>query len=445
MQAERSRAAELLAGVAIPALGHNGRPLVLTSHRIFMLAFIRRNFRWIAGGFVLTYFSSFGQTYFVSASVAHWQAAFDLSHGEFGRLYMFATLASAACLPFFGRLVDIMPAHRMIAIVVPVLAGATLLAGLATSLHAVVIAVFLLRLFGQGMMTHIALTATGRWFVAERGRAVSLVVMGHQGGEATIPLAFAMLTLAFGYRAGWVAGAVALLVVGLPFAYWAYHQPRHPQAQYESKTGPLQVVRSWTRREVLRDPIFWTLLTGVLAPAFVGTTIFYHQNYLTALHGWPPQLFALSLVVMSLTTISCALVTGALVDRFGARLVLPYFLLPLAGACFALAYSGSALALFAVMLLMGISYGIASTLFGSLWPEIYGAMHLGAIRAVTLSAAVFATAAGPGLTGTLIDRGVTLPAQMLFLGSYCLLATGAMAIASFYLGRRVSETPDEVN
>ena len=401
-----------------------------------MLAFIRHNFRWIAGGFTLTYFSSFGQTYFISASVSEWQAAFGLSHGEFGRLYMFATLASALCLPIVGRLVDLVPPHRMTALVAVVLAGAALLAGYASSLPVLVIAVFVLRLFGQGMMTHIALTTTGRWFVAERGRAVSLVVLGHQGGEATIPLAFAALAIAYGYRAGWIAAAVALLVVGLPFAYWCYRRPRVPHGQLSKETRTAPEVRSWTRREVLRDPIFWVLLTGVLAPAFIGTTIFYHQNYLTALNNWPPQLFASSLLVMALTTVGFALLVGAAVDRFGATSVLPYFLLPLSAACFALAYSGPEFTLFIVMVLLGISYGISSTLFGSLWPEIYGLANLGAVRSVTVAAAVLATAAGPGLTGTLIDRGVDLPAQMIFFGFYCLLAAGGMTIASASLRRR---------
>ena len=401
-----------------------------------MLAFIKRNFRWIAGGFMLTYFSSLGQTYFISASVSEWQAAFGLSHGEFGRLYMFATLASALCLPFVGRLVDVVQAHRTVALVAPVLAGASLLAGYASSVPMLVAAVFLLRLFGQGMMTHIALTTTGRWFVAERGRAVSLVVLGHQGGEATIPLAFAALTIAYGYRVGWVAAAVALLVVGLPFAYWAYRKPRVPHGQLSTEKKSSAEVRSWTRREVLRDPIFWIILTGVLAPAFIGTTIFYHQNYLTALHDWPPQLFATSLLVMALTTVGFALLTGAAIDRFGATLVLPFFLLPLASACFALAYSGPEITLFIVMVLLGISYGISSTLFGSLWPEIYGLANLGAVRSISVSAALLATAIGPGLTGTLIDRGMSLPAQMTFFGFYCLLAAGVMTIASMSLLRR---------
>ena len=403
-----------------------------------MFAFIKHNFRWIAGGFTLTYFSTFGQTYFISASVAEWQAAFGLSHGEFGRLYMFATLASAMCLPFLGRIVDVLRAPTTILLVVPTLAGATLMAGMATSVTTLAGALFLLRLFGQGMMTHIALTATGRWFSAQRGRAVSLVVLGHQSAEASIPLAFAVIAVAYGYQTSWFVGAIALLVIALPFAAWAYSQPRQPKQALAEAASTLHHGRDWTRGEVLRDPVFWMLLTGVLAPAFIGTTIFYHQDYLTAFHGWPPQFFATSLAVMAVTTIVCALTSGAAIDRFSARAMLPLFLVPLGAACFVLGYSSSMAGLLVVMLLLGFSYGIASTLFGSLWPETYGVLHLGGIRAITVSAQVLATAAGPGATGTLIDLGVELPRQMVFLGVYCFLATAAMTLAASILRRRAA-------
>lgn len=401
-----------------------------------MQTFIKQNFRWIIGGFALTFFSSFGQTYFISASIAEWQAAFDLSHGEFGRLYMYATLASAACLPFLGRMVDYVAADKMIALVIPALACAALLAGFATSLAALVIAIFLLRLFGQGMMTHMALTATGRWFHAQRGRAISLVVLGHQGGEATIPLAFSVITLAFGLQAGWSVAALVLVVVGLPFCYWAYSVPREPLSHEVATSKSARHVRSWTRREVIRDPVFWVLLGGVLAPGFVGTTIFYHQDYMATLHGWPPQLFATSLVVLSTTTVVVALIIGAIVDRYGAISILPFFLLPLSASCFTFSLSGAPFVLYLVMLLLGISYGVSSTLFGSLWPAVYGTAYLGSIRSVTVSAVVIATAAGPGLTGTLIDHGVTLPAQMFYLGAYCLIAAVVMAVAASLLRRR---------
>ncbi|MFK7954663.1 MAG: nitrate/nitrite transporter [Lysobacterales bacterium] len=395
-----------------------------------MLAFLQRNFRWIAGGFVLTFFSSFGQTYFISASVAEWQEAFSLSQGQFGRLYMLATLASACCLPFVGRLVDVVAPQVAIVIVMPLLALATLMAGLANSVLMLTISIFLLRLLGQGMMTHIALTTTGRWFVAGRGRAVSLVVLGHQAGEASIPLLFATLALAFGYQWGWVAASLALVIVGLPLGYWAFLRPRSPQASHADDPGSRLPARSWTRGEVLRDPVFWILLLGVLAPAFIGTTIFYHQDYLTTVNQWPPQLYATSLIPMAATTVVMALIVGGIIDAVGAVRVLPLFLMPLAAACFALSVAGPQWSLFLVMILLGISYGVSSTLLGSLWPEVYGPDNLGAIRSVIVAAMVLATAAGPGITGTLLDWGVALSTQMVWLGGYCLIATLAMSVAS---------------
>ncbi len=404
-----------------------------------MLAFIHRNFRWLAGGFLLTFFSSFGQTYFISASVAEWQQAFGLSQGEFGRLYMLATLASACCLPFVGRLVDVLPPHQMVMAVMPMLAAAALLAGFASSVLVLTLAIFLLRLLGQGMMTHIALTATGRWFAAGRGRAVSLVVLGHQGGEASIPLLFATASISYGYQTGWMAAALALLLIGLPLAVWALRRPRSPQLAHVDDLGLPQMVRNWTRAEVLRDPLFWLLLTGVLAPPFIGTTIFYHQDYLTTVNQWPPTLFATALIPMALTTVIMALIVGGLIDRLGAVKVLPFYLLPLALACFAVALSGPGWSLYPAMVLLGISYGVSSTLLGSLWPEIYGAANLGAIRSVIVSAMVLATAAGPGLTGTLMDSGVQLSVQMVWLGVYCLAASAAMMMASIRLVKRGSE------
>jgi MFS family permease len=401
-----------------------------------MIDFLKHNARWIAGGFLLTYFSSFGQTFFISASIAEWQAAFGLSHGEIGRLYMFATLVSAVCLPFVGRLVDIIPEHKTILIVVPVLAGATLLAAYAPSVAVLVIAIFLLRLFGQGMMTHIALTATGRWFAAQRGRAVSLVVLGHQGGEASLPLLFATVSIAFGYQAGWVAGALALLLVGLPFGYWAYSQPREPSHAEIDAHAKKPKVQNWTRGEVLRDPLFWVLLTGVLAPPFIGTTVFYHQDYMTAINGWPDAFYAKSLSIMALTTVVFALICGALIDRYRASTILPFFLVPLSATCFVLGSGGPPSTLITAMVLLGISYGFSSTLFGAVWPEVYGTKHLGAIRSLIVSAMVLSTAAGPGVTGTLIDHGIALSTQFSWLGIYCLCAALSMGLASLKLRRR---------
>lgn len=398
-----------------------------------MLAFLKRNFRWIGGGFLLTFCSSFGQTFFISASAGEWRAAFSLSHGEFGGIYMAATLASAASLPFVGKIVDIAPERRVVLMTMPVLAAACLLAAYAPSVMVLTIAIFLLRLFGQGMMTHIALTATGRWYAAERGRAISLVVLGHQGGEFILPILFSIVALRFGFQAGWIAGAAALLAVGLPLSYLAYRHPRAPRGEAPTGAG---ATRDWTRAEVLRDPYFWPLMTGVLAPPFIGTVIFFHQDYLTELRGWAPTAFAISLSVMAATTTGMALFAGWLIDRIGSLRILPFFLLPLAGACLVAGLTSAPSGLVAFMVLLGVSYGFSSTLFGALWPEIYGTRHLGSIRSVIVSAMVFATAAGPGATGALIDLGVDLPTQLLGLAAYCIAITAVMALVAARLRAR---------
>ncbi|MEO0574243.1 MAG: MFS transporter [Pseudomonadota bacterium] len=429
----------VLSAIWLPATISCGVDLNALYH-LAMLHFVKQNFRWIGGGFLLTYCSSFGQTYFISGSIAEWQTMFDLTHGQIGRLYMFATLASAMALPFVGRLIDVWPVRRMVVVFMPVLAIASLLAASAWTVAILFVGIFLLRLAGQGMMTHIALTTTGRSFVAARGRAVSLVVLGHQGGEATLPIAFSLVAATYGFEYGWYASAAVLLVIGLPLAVWAFSIPREASAQFADDVALRGDVRQWTRREVARDPVFWVLLTCVLAPAFIGTTIFYHQDYLTALQGWPPTLFASSLILMAATTVVVALVFGQLIDRFGVVRLLPFFLLPLALACLVLSQAGAPWTLFVAIVLIGMSYGISSTLLGALWPEIYGTQHLGAVRSMIVSAMVLSTALGPGVTGTLIDHGIALPRQMVVMAGYCFVATIALQFVARALNRRQGAT-----
>lgn len=89
------------------------------------------------------------------------------------------------------------------------------------------------------------------------------------------------------------------------------------------------------------------------------------------------------------------------------------------------------------MALYGLSNGFSFTLFGSLWPELYGVGFLGSIRAVIMAMLVFASAAGPGLAGLLIDAGIGYPGQVVAMGIYCLMVSAAMVpVASRLKARR---------
>jgi MFS family permease len=393
-----------------------------------IFTFLRENARWVAGGFLLTFFSSFGQTYFISLSAGDIRAEYDLSHGGFGTLYMLATLASAATLPQLGKIVDRISVASTVLLAAPVLAVACILMAWSRSLMLLLLAVYLLRLFGQGMFTHIAMTAMGRWFAAQRGRAISLTAIGVNLGEAVFPISFVGVAALLGWRGSWLLAAGVLLVVALPVIYGLLKVERTPQSVALDPDRP--AARDWTRAEVVRDPLFWASLSGVLAPPFIGTTIFFHQVYLSELRGWEPSVFAASFAIMSSMTILFALIAGQLVDRFSATRLLPSFLVPLSLSCFVLASTDAPWGAYAFMALMGISYGFSSTLFGALWPELYGSKYLGGIRSLIVAFMVFATAMGPGLTGALIDAGVSYPGPDRGDGVYSVAVIMIMTLVS---------------
>ncbi|MBC6717522.1 MULTISPECIES: MFS transporter [Aurantimonas] len=390
------------------------------------LTFIGTNARWLGGGFLLCFFSSFGQTFFVSLSNGDIRRDYDLTNGEFGMIYMLATLASAATLPFLGWTLDRYPAWRVAAVTVVCLAIATLAMAVSSSVPLLILAIYLLRLFGQGMMTEISMTTTGRWFAANRGRAMALVTLGNHAGTGFFPLIFVLAAGAFGWRGTWVASAAILILVALPTIVALVHRERDPQS--EPPGTPIPNVADWTMAEVLRSPRFYLVSMSVLAPPFIGTTLFFHQVYLTELRGWSLEVFAAGFAVMSAVTVVFALVCGWMVDRYSALKLLPYFLIPLAIACFIAANFTAEAAIFVFMICLGVSNGFSSTLLGALWPELYGVKHLGAIRSLTVALMVLASALGPGVTGILIDLGVPYPLQIDAMGLYCLVMTIAMAL-----------------
>jgi MFS family permease len=114
------------------------------------------------------------KTYFISNFGGVVRSDFGLSHSANGTCYSAGTLASACVLLWAGRLIDrkSLTAFSLgviggLAIAVTVMAGAIGALGLT-------LAFFALRFFGQGLMTHAAMTAMAAIFSAERGRACRL-------------------------------------------------------------------------------------------------------------------------------------------------------------------------------------------------------------------------------------------------------------------------------
>ncbi len=391
--------------------------------------------RWLLGGLILTFFSSFGQTYFIALFSSEIRATFSLSHGEFGGIYMAGTLVSAATLVWLGRVVDIYSVSKVAFWVCIALSLACAAMSVVSSVWMLVLVVFGLRLFGQGMMSHIAMVAMGRWYSAERGRAVSITSMGYQIGSGIFPFVMVSLIGLIGWQQSWALAAGLMIFVALPSIYLLMQKERIPRGQItEAEDSGIQ--KQWTHAEVLADPLFWIMLTGVVAPSFIGTSVFFHQVHIGEIKGWSRELIASSLAVAAMATIVFSLISGWLIDRYSARQMLPLFLLPLGIANVMLGWLDGAAVIIIFMLLHGVSQGISNTLFGALWPEVYGTRHLGAVRSLIMAAMVIGSALGPGVTGWLIDTGVGFEIQLVAMGVYCLVTCVMMAVVARALAGR---------
>ena len=389
-----------------------------------LAGFLRENARWVAGGFLLTFFSSYGQTFFISLSAGHIRAEYGLSHGGFGALYMVATLASALTLPQIGKLVDRWSVVQTVWLTVAMLALACISMALSASIVMLAVTIYFLRLFGQGMMTHTSQTLIGRWFVATRGRALAISGFGFPASEAAYPLIVVALLAFLGWREIWMVVAGVLMLVSAPGLWWLLRENRTPQhARTNGGAHAAAEQRQWTRKQVLRDPIFYLLMPAFLAPSFIGTGIFFHQVHMTETKGWELVQFAGYFPLFAATQVVTALVAGFLVDRWSARHILPLVLVPQGIAAALLASTANPLVVPFVMMGLGLTSGLMSTVSGALWPEIYGVLHLGAIRAMAISAMVLSTAAAPFVLGVLIDAGVAFDLQLYGMACYMAAAT----------------------
>ncbi|MHA3979699.1 MFS transporter [Halovulum sp. GXIMD14794] len=393
--------------------------------------FLKSNAPWLTAGGLLTFGSSFGQTYFISVFAGEIRAEFGLSHGEWGGIYALGTLASAALMLTIGGMVDGYRTRSLAVLNLAVFACVCAAMALNPSAALLVAVIFGLRFCGQGMMSHLAIVSVGRWFAAQRGRAISIVSMGFSLAEAIMPVSFVLLTGWLGWRSAWGVAALVLLAY-IPIVLFLLRRERSPRGAAEADSSAGMLGLHWTRRMALKHWLFWTCAPGLLAQPIFGTAFFFQQVHLVEQNGWTLEAFTGLFPLYTGSAIVALLATGAAIDRWGAGRVMPVYLLPLVASFTLFSLSDSLGAAAIGLILIGVMQGAGSAVLGAFWPEYYGTRHLGAIRSVATSLMVFATALGPVITGALIDAGVDYDRQ---LQGMALIALGSAALLHFAMRR----------
>lgn len=395
-------------------------------------AFLFENAPWLAAGGLLTFLSSFGQTFFISLFAADIRETFGLSHGAWGGIYTLGTAASALTMIWAGGLTDRFRARSLGAIVLLALAASCAFMAINPYAALLPVAIYLLRLTGQGMASHIAVVAMARWFVAGRGRALAVASLGFAVGEACLPMIFVALLGVFGWRPLWLVAAI-VAILGIPVLWRLLREERTPQSMAEDDASFGMSRRHWNRAQALRHPLFWFMVPALLGPSAFNTAFFFNQVHYAEIKGWSHLSLVSLFPLYTAVAIAATLISGQLIDRFGTARLIPWYQLPMVVAFLLFGLASSAPLIVAGFLFLGLTTGANSSLPSAFWAEFYGTRFIGSIKAMAAAVMVFGSAIGPGITGVLIDAGVSLDTQYVVISGYFLMTT-----ASIWIGIRLT-------
>ena len=372
-------------------------------------------------GFIFTFFSSFGQSFFLGLFNSSIRDALSITHGQFGSIFASATLLSSLILVWIGKKIDDVNILKFASYVIIFLSTSCFIFSKISSVIFLFIGIFLMRLAGQGLTTHTATTTISRYFEKNRGRALSTCWLGLSLAEFTMPVLIVFLLTFIEWRDIWISISILIIIVLPVTAYTLVRNVRLDTREDSSKKDETRrETKQWKRIEVLKDYRFYIICMTMLAMPWIATGTFVYQSFISTSKGWGPYVIAQSFMAYSIFSVITLFISGFLIDKFSSRRLLIYMNVPLLMATVVLFYFDSSFSSFIFLGLIGISNGLANVLGSSTWAEIYGVKYIGSIKALTTALMVFSTAFGTALFGILIDNGLSIEQIAIVSGVYIL-------------------------
>ena len=360
-------------------------------------------------GFIFTFFSSFGQSFFLGLFNSSIRNELSITHGQFGSIYASATLLSSFLLIWVGKKIDDINISRFALMVILLLSFSSFFFSKISSVSFLFIAIFLMRFSGQGMMSHTATTTISRYFTKSRGKALSTGWFGLSSAEFILPVLIVYLLTIYDWRNIWMIISLTVIVFLPLSSYFLVRKLNFESRETDDDEGSSgKNIKHWKRVEVIKDYRFYIICANMLAMPWIATGTFVYQSFILESKNWGPFIIAQSFMAYSVLSVITLFISGFLIDKFTSRKLLIFMNIPLLLSVIVIIYFNHPLSAFLFLGLIGISNGFANVLGSSTWAEIYGVKYIGSIKALTTALMVFSTAFGTAFFGLLIDKNFSI-------------------------------------
>ena len=380
------------------------------------------NKKVIIFGFIFTFFSSFGQSFFLGLFNPSIRSDLNISHGQFGTIYASATICSSLILVWAGKKIDEYKLFNYSFFVIILLFLSTLFFSFINNIFLLGVGVFLMRFSGQGLMSHTSSTSISRYFDRTRGKSLSISLLGLSTAEFLLPVLVIFSLTFFSWRIVWQSMAFLIIFI-LPLVIMSTIRKVNFDSREENpKENLKKIIKSWKRNEVLKDYRFYIISLNMLAMPWIFTGIAVYQSFIADSKLWDIYTIPKAFMVYSVASIITLTLSGPLVDKFTSRKLITFMNIPLLISMVVLFSMNNTYSAYLFLGLVGVSNGLSNVLGSSTWAEIYGVKYIGSIKALTTAFMVFSTAFGTAFFGILIDKGVSIEGISMFAGSYIVIS-----------------------
>ena len=333
-------------------------------------------------------------------------ADLGISRVSYASVNLWATLIGATFCIGCGRLIDRFGSRAVLTVIVFVLGATVLAMSSAEALPGLFITVTLTRGFGQSALSVASLALVGMWFARRLNVAMGVYsVLVGIGFIAAFPIV-GQAVLASGWRSAWFAIGIVLISVLAPLVFLVVRdKPEEQGLALDGADAPedrsLVDLSVWN---ALRSPAFWVFAVSSSLFGLVYSGIALFNESILVERGFDATTYHQVLVISTFLGLAANFGGGILASRVPIQRVMGGGMAVLALALVALPFVETYAHVVMYATAMGVSGGVVTVVFFSVWGQAFGRAHLGRIQGCAQMMTVFASAIGPLLLAMTIER-----------------------------------------